>query len=526
MLIIFTNVFAQIDSVLVCKAEFKNSKFDNAHAGSGFLLRYKSKIYAITAKHVLFFARTDRMKAISFGNELKAWTFYSKENESKVTVGKLINENTNEAITMPPKRDWLIFEVNSIIPKNIAVYTLRDSPLKKGEHLYFLGCPYKKEKPISVEGTFVNYPKEGSLSLNVPKGNYGGCSGGPVLDTHGKLVGIVSMGYFNQKEQKYVFEPASLSYFKNVIKNYSNRYNKTEFYTKLAGIISPNMKYKGRGRISKEESVTLKHYRFTYNNKGDLLNIKYFNKNKPSDDSYYGTHMVKYVHFKDRLIRTYLDAKGKKAIAYRHYYLGNKIHKEVFQLDKNKNKTSLILKDSLDNQVESGMGSYMFKFQRVDKKSFIQKQFKKDGTPNILTTYFPFFNAKISINKDGFLQSIVNMDDDGNPVLNFNAGYSTVIFNFNKYGNELGWSFHDVSNNFVNRKNYLNMDYGFAKVVYNFDWKNNKLGLHNGFKESYYDLNNKPTENNKGIHTISYRYNKDGNFSKMIKYNLQGKEIE
>ncbi|WP_420553439.1 S1 family peptidase [Tenacibaculum aiptasiae] len=219
ILITFTNVFAQIDSVLVCKAEFKNSKFDNAHAGSGFLLRYKSKIYAITAKHVLFFAKTNRMKNISFGNELKAWTLYSKESKNKITVGKLINENTDEAITMPPKGDWLIFGVNSVIPKNIAVYTLRDSPIKKGEKLYFLGYSYDKEKPIRVGGTFINYTKEGSLSLNVPKGNYGGCSGGPVLDTHGKLVGIVSMGYFNQKKQKYVFEPASLSYFKNVINN-------------------------------------------------------------------------------------------------------------------------------------------------------------------------------------------------------------------------------------------------------------------------------------------------------------------
>ena len=53
----------------------------------------------------------------------------------------------------------------------------------------------------------------------MPKGTYNGCSGGPVLDSEGKLVGIVSMGYFNEKENKMIFEPASLDYFKTVINN-------------------------------------------------------------------------------------------------------------------------------------------------------------------------------------------------------------------------------------------------------------------------------------------------------------------
>lgn len=210
---------AQTDSVLVCKATFKNSKFNNSHAGSGFLLKYKNKTYVITAKHVLFFAKTDKMKTISFGEELKQWILYSKQNESKIIAGKLINENPNEAIAMPPKGDWLIFEVKSKIPKNSMVYTIKESPLKQGEELRFLGYPYKSEKPITIKGIFTGYTKNGNLSLNVPKGNYGGCSGGPVLDAEGKLAGIVSMGYYNKKEQKFIFEPASLNYFKTVINN-------------------------------------------------------------------------------------------------------------------------------------------------------------------------------------------------------------------------------------------------------------------------------------------------------------------
>lgn len=209
---------AQIDSVFISDVKFHNSKFNNPHAGSGFLLKYKSKIYGITAKHVLFFAKTDSMKTVSFGNELKSWTLKSKTKfKNSIKVDSLINENKEEKIEMPPKGDWLVFNISKKIPLTAKVFEIREKKLEIGEAVSFLGFPYKSEKPIRVTGTFLGFTKDGNLRLDVPKGNYGGCSGGPVFDKNGKLVGIVSMGYYNQKLKKQIFEPASLNYFKEVI---------------------------------------------------------------------------------------------------------------------------------------------------------------------------------------------------------------------------------------------------------------------------------------------------------------------
>jgi hypothetical protein len=210
--------FAQADSVLISDVKFQNSKFNNPHAGSGFLLSFGKKVYGITAKHVLSFAKTDSMKTISFGNSLKSWNFTSKKTLNRsVLAGKLINENLNERIEMPPKGDWLIFETTGNIPEGIVVYSLRDEPLKAGDNVHFLGYPYNSMQPVNIKGTFIGLTKDNNLKLVVPKGAYGGCSGGPVIDTEGKLVGIVSMGYFNEKENQMIFESASLEYFKNVI---------------------------------------------------------------------------------------------------------------------------------------------------------------------------------------------------------------------------------------------------------------------------------------------------------------------
>lgn len=209
---------AQIDSVLISNAKFKNTKFNNAHAGSGFLLEYNNKMYGITAKHVLFFAKTDSMKTVSFDNALKSWEFVSKTSPNKrVLAGKFINEDPNETLEMPPKGDWLIFEIEGNVPRDIAVYSVREQPLSINEEVYFLGYPYKTTQPVNIKGTFIGLTKDNNLRLNVPKGTYNGCSGGPVLDSDGKLVGIVSMGYFNKKENKMIFEPASLDYFLEVI---------------------------------------------------------------------------------------------------------------------------------------------------------------------------------------------------------------------------------------------------------------------------------------------------------------------
>jgi hypothetical protein len=215
---------AQQDSVLVCDVRFKSPKFDNGHAGSGFLLKYKNQIYACTAKHVLFFAKTDAMKTISFGDDLESWSFVSKTDpEIRISAGKLINEDGTEPLAMPPNGDWLVFGTHTEVPSGIHLFEIRTNVLKVGERLYFMGYPYGSNHPMKVEGSFKGYTEAGNLSLDVPKGTYNGCSGGPVFDDQGQLVGLVSLGYIDQKTDTMVFEPASTEYFKKIIDNSSFR---------------------------------------------------------------------------------------------------------------------------------------------------------------------------------------------------------------------------------------------------------------------------------------------------------------
>ena len=160
------------------------------------------------------------MKTISFGDDLESWTFVSKKNpQLKVIAGNLINENKEESLVMPPKGDWLVFETNAEIPQGIHLFDMRTGKMKVGERLYFMGYPYGSTHPVKVEGSFKGYTEAENLSLDVPKGTYNGCSGGPVFDDQGQLVGLVSLGYIDHKTDTMVFEPASTDYFKKIIKS-------------------------------------------------------------------------------------------------------------------------------------------------------------------------------------------------------------------------------------------------------------------------------------------------------------------
>jgi len=166
-------------------------------AGCSFLLDTGTDTLAVTAKHILIFFKSERMKSVSFDNTLKLWQMFPKDNPADVVVvDTLINENGEEPLAdIPSARDWLLFTIRSKSP-NIQPLRFRTTPLEEGEPAYIIGWRYSdKHCPqVVYEGNFVR-SEEGSLLITTKEladNTMPGLSGAPVIDAHGYLLGLMS----------------------------------------------------------------------------------------------------------------------------------------------------------------------------------------------------------------------------------------------------------------------------------------------------------------------------------------------
>ncbi|CAL2092984.1 trypsin-like peptidase domain-containing protein [Tenacibaculum sp. 190524A02b] len=209
---------------LINNVSYKDAKFNNSNASNGFLVRYKKRMYAITAKHILIMAKTDKMKFVDFEGELKQWKMHPKNDSTQyVILDKLLNTNKKDSLTWSymgtnweTYNDWLVFSIKEHKAKHKPLQ-FREKPLKKGEKLYVLGWSYKDTMGSQrmyeyifdeIDGNYYNLKQ-----LKGPK-SLGGLSGAPVVDKRGQVVGLVSSGWQDEKTKEVFIQATSM---KNVL---------------------------------------------------------------------------------------------------------------------------------------------------------------------------------------------------------------------------------------------------------------------------------------------------------------------
>jgi len=213
---------------LVNKIDFFDSKFDQSRFGCGFLLKYEKDTFAVTAKHLIKFIKSDEMKGVSFENGIKRWSLFALNQPSEnVVVNKLLNENKKEPISEKSnyKDDWLVFSIKDNYTQ-VKVLDVREAPLILGEKLYVIGWTRKMESGEQRVYEFAYYKTIGNRILLkdiiVPE-QLGGLSGAPVVDENGKIVGIVSGKTNDPDSKKSYFSPNSISSLKSFLKEISNK---------------------------------------------------------------------------------------------------------------------------------------------------------------------------------------------------------------------------------------------------------------------------------------------------------------
>ena len=210
---------------LLNDVSFKQAEHNNAHAGSAFLLDTGNEIVGVTAKHVLFLAKTKAMNAVHFRGGLKKWAFHPKGDKTNPVIAqRLLNANADEKLDFGKimHKDCLVFSLQTQ-PTHIQVLKLRKTPLQANETVFVLGYPYAdKSNAMHVyQGKFVkNKASNLLIRLEDTKIRLNGMSGGPVVDEQGRLVGVVSRRIKDETTGEVYFAPVSTDYLKTVLKTH------------------------------------------------------------------------------------------------------------------------------------------------------------------------------------------------------------------------------------------------------------------------------------------------------------------
>ncbi len=205
---------------MINHVEFYDSTANNPLAGCSFLLETEKGIFAVTCKHALWVAKSKEMKGVHFEGTLKEWRMQRKDDSTKfVITDKLLNEDRNELIgESNVNADYLVFSIKEN-KSDVTPVRLRETELKQGEPVYIVGWSFAdKTGPQRIYNA--KYYKNIESHILIEHGddsNLAGTSGGPVVDSDGNLVGIVSNYTFDEETQKWYGSPCSTEYLKKII---------------------------------------------------------------------------------------------------------------------------------------------------------------------------------------------------------------------------------------------------------------------------------------------------------------------
>lgn len=252
---------------------YVHSSFE--YAATGFVIKTETDTFAVTAKHVLWIAKTKSLTTVHINDKLARWIMHPKGNDQdSVVIDQLINEDPEELLNGPEssitQRDWLVFSTQYVSP-NVQVLRPRFTPLEKGEKVWFFSCPYPNQncgqhnaEVLAVWGDKIIFSK--------PEGaQVAGASGSAIVDKDGLLVGILGGSSVAPKTGKSALYGTSTAYLQQILEN-QKPYNTA--LIPINKILKPIISDQGiRAGVKKWRNLqkTPTNY-FTYDFSPELLN--------------------------------------------------------------------------------------------------------------------------------------------------------------------------------------------------------------------------------------------------------------
>jgi len=169
---------------------------------SSFLIKNeKGQVFAATARHLIREAGDvdPPLTAGELDKALLQWVVYPRTKPAEaIELGRVAVPDLDAK-----GRDWIVMTLKNPAAKLPSyALTLRKDPVRVGEAVYMIGCPYSE--PRSVQNVYKGKVTERFVGdywrFDIePFVELSGFSGAPILDTQGRVVGVVTIAYDDPK---------------------------------------------------------------------------------------------------------------------------------------------------------------------------------------------------------------------------------------------------------------------------------------------------------------------------------------
>ena len=310
------------------------------------------------------------------------------------------------------------------------------------------------------------------------------------------------------------------------------------YYSTVEFVETPLSPIKGSVALSKDEAMKRNHYRFSYNEMGQLVSISFFNGNTPRTPNHTANlftlaHHMKFEYGKESETISFFNTQGEA-----DEVLGN-CSRFVYTYNNLGFRNGLYFLNKDNQRLSNSWGIHEYKWEYLDDGSVIECRYDEEGNQVSIRPGFEFHRLRLYFNPSGHIALMQNIDENGNLVEN-SSGASQDRITTNSQGNFLEW-------NVLNNKNELEKGngpdvaigkqefnkYGYEVALEHLDERSQVIASHYGIYKSkttfdqfgnvlertFYNAEGKPTKHsNAGYHKLSLTWDEQGNKRKSLKY--------
>ncbi len=294
----------------------------------------------------------------------------------------------------------------------------------------------------------------------------------------------------------------------------------------------------GTRPLTPDEAKTINNYKFTFNEKSQLVSVEFNRNNVLLDYSSFGAAKITYTYEGDKQLKHFFDDKnvakkngGASAFEY--------------TLNESGMRTAMRFLDENGAPVENRNKIHNYKWSKLEDGMIKELRFNLAGEEVVMNEFCPFYELRFSYDANGFVTQVANYKAD--TLTNCTAencgdiGVSYFQLQYSEQGDVLSFSVHNTFGQLSNlywgwakRTSVVDQN-GYVVESTQFDQDNEYLGGKNvPITASVYDEHGavikqvsmdkeKKVINNpgNGVATTVYKYDKEGRRIETLKYDKE-----